>query len=294
MSPVLIFSFRPVTDSRPHQAYLGPVASGYIVDGQSWRWLYGWCAIGLGISFISIVFFYEDTKYIPTLTGRSTATNNTQAQEPVDDGKDDFLTTVTTRSPTIDYTKPLKTYRQRMALLTTTPGSLSAFLRHIYQPFVVLFTIPSVFLISIIYSALLAWLSLILVTETAIFNMPPYNFSASAVGLLYLAGFTGSIFGALYGGPLSDWSIVYLAKRNGGIYEPEMRLYLSLFPMILGPGGIFLYGYTATNVSGDASSSRNPPTRRWLTRDARACTGSYQISGLPFTHSPWWLFQTPS
>jgi hypothetical protein len=185
----------------------------------------------------------------------------------------------------------MKTYRQRMALLTTTPGSLSTFLRHGYQPFVVLFTIPAVFLISIVYSALLAWLSLILVTETAIFNMPPYNFSASAVGLLFLAGFTGSIIGALYGGVLSDWSVVYFARRNGGIYEPEMRLYLSLFPMILGPGGIFLYGYTATTVSHNDphSDTREGP----LTWKTRACTGSFRILEWQSLHSPWWPFQTP-
>ncbi|KIW16556.1 hypothetical protein PV08_03744 [Exophiala spinifera] len=228
-------------------AYLGPVASGYMVDGQGWRWLYYWCTIGIAISFISIVFFYEETKFVPALTGQSSTPNPSQIQEPLEDAKDNTVTSVATRTSVIDYTKPMKTYRQRMALFTTTPGSLSTFLRHGYQPFIVLFTIPSVFLISIIYSGLLAWLSLILVTETAIFNLPPYSFSASAVGLLYLAGFTGSLIGAVYGGPLSDWSIVYLAKRNGGIYEPEMRLYMSLFPMILGPGGIFLYGYTATN-----------------------------------------------
>lgn len=28
-------------------------------------------------------------------------------------------------------------------------------------------------------------------------------------------------------GPVSDWLVLHLAKRNDGIYEPEMRFWVS-------------------------------------------------------------------
>jgi hypothetical protein len=42
--------------------------------------------------------------------------------------------------------------------------------------------------------------------------------------------------------------IVKLAKRNGGIYEPEMRLSLFGLPGILMPVGVYMYGLTTAEV----------------------------------------------
>ncbi|RDW56396.1 hypothetical protein BP5796_13218 [Coleophoma crateriformis] len=224
-------------------AYLGPVASGYIVDAQGWRWLYWWCAIGLGLSSVSMIFLYEDTKFLPAQLGIS-ITPDTPDQD-TKDGKVSTFGDVPTSTSQIQPVLPLKTYRQRLALVTITHGSLGGFLRHAYQPFIILFTFPVAAMIIVLYGALLAWLSILLASEPAIFNVPPYNFSANGVGLLFIPGFIGSLIGSIYGGPLSDWSILVLAKRNRGIYEPEMRLYLSLFPVLVGPAGVWLYGYSA-------------------------------------------------
>ncbi|RDW59944.1 hypothetical protein BP6252_13031 [Coleophoma cylindrospora] len=209
-------------------AYLGPVASGYIVDAQGWRWLYWWCAIGLGLSSVSMIFFYEDTKFLPAQLGISITPDT-----PDQDTKDAKVSTfgdIPTSTSQVQPIVPLKTYRQRLALVTIT---------HV------------VAMIIVLYGALLAWLSILLASEPAIFNVPPYNFSANGVGLLFIPGFIGSLIGSIYGGPLSDWSILVLAKRNRGIYEPEMRLYLSLFPVLVGPAGVWLYGYSALEILGD-------------------------------------------
>jgi hypothetical protein len=42
--------------------------------------------------------------------------------------------------------------------------------------------------------------------------------------------------------------IIKLAKRNGGIYEPEMRLSLFFLPGILMPVGVMMYGLTTAEV----------------------------------------------
>lgn len=53
-------------------AFLGPVASGYVVDSQGWRWTWWWCTIFIGLNLIAVIFFYEETKYKPTFVGRPT------------------------------------------------------------------------------------------------------------------------------------------------------------------------------------------------------------------------------
>jgi hypothetical protein len=142
----------------------------------------------------------------------------------------------------------MKSYRQRLAFVTTTPGSFPAFFRHAYQPFVITMTFPAVAFCALSYGASLAWFSILATTEATYFVLEPYNFTSIGVGLLAIPAFIGGVAGALYGGILSDWSIVWFTKRNGGIYEPEMRLYLVIFPAFVGPAGLFLYGYSTSEV----------------------------------------------
>jgi len=85
--------------------------------------------------------------------------------------------------------------------------------------------------------------------------LPPYNFGDVGIGLLNLPAFIGTLIGFVWGGPLSDWSIVWFTKKNNGIYEPEMRLYLATLPALLGPVGLFLYGYGTAAVRFDLSEN---------------------------------------
>lgn len=62
-------------------------------------------------------------------------------------------------------------------------------------------------------------------TASAVLSAPPYNFSSSMVGVTYLAPLLGAIIGGYVAGPLSDRYTLYLAHRNGGIREPEHRLW---------------------------------------------------------------------
>ena len=70
----------------------------------------------------------------------------------------------------------------------------------------------------------------------------PYNFSSSMVGLSYLATLLGVIFGALYTGYVSDWMTLKLTRRNGGIFEPEQRLWGFALTTIVLPASLLLWG----------------------------------------------------
>lgn len=237
-------------------AFLGPVASGYVVDSQGWRWMFWWCVIFFAISLLLILFCFEETKYVSVLVGhRDTAatlpSETSQANENPDDSEvrsaprdskqaDSLPAVERTRSEVhIDNTIRMKSYRERLALITKTEGSI---LHDLYQPIIVLFTFPAITYTALTYGSLLAWFATMTSVQATYMFYPPYNFSAAGVGLMNLAPFVGTIPGTLVGGYLNDKSIIWLSKRNGGVYEPEMRLWLALPAAIITPAGILMFG----------------------------------------------------
>jgi len=72
----------------------------------------------------------------------------------------------------------------------------------------------------------------------------PYNFSTTATGLMFLSALVGSIFGYLTG-VFADTIVVFLARRNGGVKEPEMRLWTLCISFVYAGIGYLLYGWAA-------------------------------------------------
>lgn len=185
---------------------------------------------------------------------------------------------------------PLKSYWQRMSLFTTASGGSSALFIHIYRPFILLFTFPGVAFVALVYGSQLAWLAILLNVQAIYFTLPPYNFSSSGVGLLNIPTFIGSILGGFFGGQLSDYSIQWLARRNGGVYEPEMRLWLALPTILITPAGYFMFGLSVpqagyTNLLGlrDVAADRL----------YRACHGISPLlawESLALEAQPWAMF----
>lgn len=142
---------------------------------------------------------------------------------------------------------PRKTYLQKLTLTTTSPGSWKDFFRHSWQPFMILSTIPGVLFCSLVYAILLAYSTVMTTVYSTYMLDPPYNFSADQIGLMSLAPFIGSTIGSIVCGPLSDWIVVKLARRNNGVYEPEMRfwVFLPFIPFQL--AGAWWFGYALAN-----------------------------------------------
>ncbi|KAK5043479.1 hypothetical protein LTR84_011948 [Exophiala bonariae] len=229
-------------------SFLAPVAAGYIVDGQGWRWMYWWCAIFLGINTLAFMFFFEETKFIIPTIGISPISDGHHRVSDRDklEQKDTLHSTVSAPQVLhhgINRSIPLKSYRQRLPFYTSTPGGWLKFVRHVYQPLLLLGMFPAIAYGAVQYGCLLCWFSIVVTTQANYFILEPYNFGPIQIGLLNLPPFIGSLVGCVWCGPISDWSIVYFAKRNKGIFEPEMRLYIAVVPAILGPIGIFTYGY---------------------------------------------------
>lgn len=73
---------------------------------------------------------------------------------------------------------------------------------------------------------------------------PPYNWKPENSGLIAL----GNIIGCALAVPFassSDRIAAWLTKRNNGIREAEMRLWVLVPVMLIAPAGLILYGFTA-------------------------------------------------
>lgn len=243
-------------------AFLGPVASGYIVDSQGWRWMWWWCVIFFGITLLCVMFLFEESKFVPVLNGQSVIpATPAHVTELPDDSKaksagDSEVATkqvAASRVATIPDIKP-KTYFERLALITPTDESL---LPHFWQPIETLFTFPAVTYAAITYGSTLAIFAMLTSLQATYMLLPPYNFDAIGIGLMNVAPFVGAVLGFPVGGYLSDKSILWLSKKNGGIYEPEQRLWLALPTVILGPASILLFGLGLAYVWSIIASPRN-------------------------------------
>ncbi|KPM42206.1 hypothetical protein AK830_g4349 [Neonectria ditissima] len=145
----------------------------------------------------------------------------------------------------IDSTIPTKPYRQRLALFTPSINTDNiSFWRQIYQPFQLLIQFPAVMFAALQYGFAVAMLAVLAVTQSQLYVLPPYNFTTAGIGNMNLPPAIGALLGTLFGGPLVDYFILRVAKRRGGIYEPETRLWLfpiAGFSMTI---GCLMYGLT--------------------------------------------------
>ncbi|KAL3444561.1 major facilitator superfamily domain-containing protein [Aspergillus insuetus] len=214
----------------------GPIACGYIVVDLGWRWMWWIVAIFLGVNLLLVLFFFEESKYVPASSRQAgVATTMTTTQ---DDDKGLAPATITQTSTTFSR-QSQKPLRQRLAFITKTPDPIS---RHFYQPLLILISFPAVAYTATAYGTLLAFFSACASAGSYFMIYPPYNFSPSAVGLFHLGGFTGALLGTLTMAPLIDWMIVRLAKRNGGVFEPEMRLWMSIPAAFVNCVAMILFG----------------------------------------------------
>jgi MFS family permease len=220
----------------------GPIAAGYVVVSMGWRWMWWLIAIFLGVNLILVLFFFEESKYVPVLVGRAgsslvpqlTAAKSNDDDKPVEQPAHP----VAPRS-TLDGGHSRKPIRQRLAFVTKTDMPI---VQHFYQPLFILFAFPAVAYAAITYGTLLAWFSAIASSGSYFLLAEPYNFSPSAIGLFHLGGFLGTFIATMTVPAFSDWFIVRSAKKNGGIFEPEMRLWMSIPGVLLNCAGLLIYG----------------------------------------------------
>ncbi|PNY26255.1 Uncharacterized protein TCAP_03810 [Tolypocladium capitatum] len=117
-------------------------------------------------------------------------------------------------------------------------------LKVMVRPFI-LFAYPAVLWSAAVYACSIGWLIVISETMAIIFRDPTrYNFSALQTGLVYVAPFVGGILGTGVAGKISDIIVRAMARRNGGLYEPEFRLVMALPVLLATCVGLMGFGWS--------------------------------------------------
>jgi hypothetical protein len=113
------------------------------------------------------------------------------------------------------------------------------------RPFI-LFAYPAVLWSTIVYACSIGWLIVLSESVATIYrDQSTYNFSAMSTGLIYLSPFIGGILGTAVAGKVSDFIVKAMAKRNGGLYEPEFRLVMAIPISISTVIGLMGFGWSA-------------------------------------------------
>lgn len=119
-----------------------------------------------------------------------------------------------------------------------------SWLKVMIRPFI-LFCYPAVLWSAAVYSCAVGWLIVVSESVAVIYREKYYHFNALGTGLVYISPFIGGILGTAVAGKVSDIIVKAMAKRNGGLYEPEFRLVMALPIAISTVIGLMGFGWSA-------------------------------------------------
>ncbi|KAK3647789.1 hypothetical protein LTR56_000686 [Elasticomyces elasticus] len=231
--------------------FLAPVFAGFIADGQGWKWVLYWCAIFCAMGFVFLFFFMEETNYSRgTILGHeSTPASSSPLSVTPDNEKN------VPASPDVEVADSLpettfkkKTYLDKLKLWQAAdlrkPNHLVGM---VTRPLIFL-TFPVIAYAGFSYGSNLVWFNVLNGTASLILGGAPYNFPAWAVGLSYFSPLVGVAIGSIWTGWIGDRIVLKMARRNGGMLEPEYRLWLFVPSLLLIPFGLILWGVGAAHA----------------------------------------------
>lgn len=135
-----------------------------------------------------------------------------------------------------------KTYWEKLKLLDV-PRPLKSLKISFIRPFTMI-RFPAVLWCGFFFGSNLVWFNVFNASCSLIFT-EYYGLSPSMVGVTFVAPIIGSSTTILLTGYLGDLFKIYMSKRNGGISEPEHRLWITLPFMFIVPGAMILWGVGA-------------------------------------------------
>lgn len=231
--------------------FLPPVAAGYIVDSQGWTWCLIYLLIFLGLATLLLISTGEETLYVRDVRGLTPVESHVSAQRPTEptqvspDAKSPASEAPTRFTHHVSSTYELLPYISRLTLFRRNSSIKVSYFALILQPFR-LMMLPAVVWAGFMVALGSFLTSIVFTTQAYFFSAPPYNFPPATLGLMYFALIIGMIIGTAWGGPFGDWFVLFLARRNGGILEPEQRLWVYLPVSLASAAGVLLYGVGAS------------------------------------------------
>ncbi|KAK0363076.1 hypothetical protein LTR91_025494 [Friedmanniomyces endolithicus] len=232
-------------------AFFTPVIVGKLTSTLGWQWSFYLLAIFAAAMLPLVILFVPETTYtradslntdiarVPNAEYYKPTSHELQHSSPGTSSPSNPTPTTTTATPALLSRANLLPFNGRH---TPTP-----FLKLLLRPFP-LFLHPGILWACLIQGTLIGWTVLIGIVLAAIMLGPPLFFNEVQTGYMYTGAFVGALLGFILAGLLSDSSVKWLTKRNGGVYEPEFRMLLVIPQLVFGCAGLYGFGITASDT----------------------------------------------
>ncbi|KAJ5933762.1 hypothetical protein N7454_006091 [Penicillium verhagenii] len=195
---------------------VGPLAGGFIGETIGWRWVF-WVLLIVGVVVTLGIEFLNKETYAAVLIRRKTERLNKEL------GRNDLRSVYTPKEDHVSVRSALK--------------------HGLRRPFTLFIESPIVALLSVYMAVVYGLLYLFFTTISTVF-MEKYGWTTGVSGLAYLGIGIGFMIGLAVNAATSDRIVMKMTKRNGGKYEPEMRLPMMIFFACFVPISFFWYGWT--------------------------------------------------
>ncbi|OIW32364.1 MFS general substrate transporter [Coniochaeta ligniaria NRRL 30616] len=239
--------------------FVAPLVAGWFNDAFGWRWTMHFGAIVCAVTFVIMFFFTEETIYFreTSIEGQQEdvsgppQTTATPLGEKTNANSEKQLPSTTSPSPAgsiqPSFPEDINAGWGKYTFFKALPGRPSNLdmLKMVYRPVIMMFRFPTVAWAGFLYGINLAWYNVLNGTASPVLTSAPYNFSAALVGCVYAGPIIGAAVASLWAGNAADWLGLYLARRNGGIREPEHRLWVLAVSGVISAAGLVTWGVGA-------------------------------------------------
>ncbi|OIW33652.1 major facilitator superfamily transporter multidrug resistance [Coniochaeta ligniaria NRRL 30616] len=195
---------------------IGPLIGGYLAQTIGWRWDF-WIVLIVAVSITAATEIFNSETNPRVLIERKIVRLRKEL------GRDDLRSCYVTAGP--------------------QQSSRRILLNGLIRPTKMLFLSPLVFFLSLYIAFCYGVLYLLFTTIPIVFE-ETYGWSVGTTGLVYIALGAGNIVGWAVVTLRSDKDIIARTRANDGVFEPEMRLPISIYFGMLLPITFFWYGWT--------------------------------------------------
>jgi MFS family permease len=195
---------------------VGPLIGGYLAQTIGWRWDF-WIVLICGVTITAATEIFNSETNPRVLIERK------MARLQKETGRDDLRSCYVTAGP--------------------QPSARRILLNGLIRPTKMLIFSPLVFFLSLYIAFTYGVLYLLFTTIPIVFE-ETYGWSVGTTGLVYIALGAGNLSGWAIITLRSDKDIIRRTRANGGVFEPEMRLPISIYFGCLLPITFFWYGWT--------------------------------------------------
>ncbi|RKF54177.1 putative MFS-type transporter [Erysiphe neolycopersici] len=232
--------------------FLGPFVNSFVLQYMGWRWIPQLSIIIFSILLLVFYFGLEETLYHRPVRRKGSASSDRSVFSSHSRISTEFLKSSRdeqckerdhVRANT--YSDTTQPYLERIRLVTYAPNLVGYGLRQYRDRLLKtlqVFVFPAVFYSGIQWGAQDAWVNFYLKIQQDDWMEAPYNFTQFQSGLMNIPTIIGAIIGCFWGGYLSDYFVVYMAKRRDGISEAEDLLWMMLPCLIFSPLGLLIFG----------------------------------------------------